>query len=54
MKILKGIGVIVIGVVVFILLIDFGCFCLWIFSGQIPIDNFYFGTITAHIIGLFL
>ena len=37
-----------------ILLIDFVCFWIWIASGQVPQDSFYLGTITEHIIRLFL
>ena len=45
----------VIGVIVgFIIIMDFLGFTLWACSGQIPQGNFYLGTITAHIIGLFV
>ena len=37
-------------VVAAILLIDMFGFLLWIMSGQYPADNFYIGTITAHIL----
>lgn len=41
-------------VVVGILLIDVMGFIAWVSSGQVPVDNFYFGTITKHVIGLFI
>ena len=28
-------------------------FMLWVISGQVPVDSFYVGTITAHVLGLF-
>jgi len=37
-----------------VFLIDFVCFLIWIASGQVPQDSFYLGTITEHIIRLFL
>lgn len=37
-------------VVAAILLIDALGFTLWIMSGQYPADNFYVGTLTAHIL----
>ncbi|MEK6897598.1 MAG: hypothetical protein AABW93_03655 [Nanoarchaeota archaeon] len=37
-------------VIAAILLIDIFGFLLWIMSGQYPTDNFYIGTITAHIL----
>jgi hypothetical protein len=37
-------------IVVVILVVDFFCFIGWAMSGQKPVDNFYFGTISAHII----
>jgi len=41
----------VLAVVAFIVFIDFVCFMGWVASGQKPVDNFYAGTISAHIIG---
>jgi len=38
------------GMLVLILLIDVFCFLLWIGSGQVPADNFYMGTLTAHML----
>jgi len=38
------------GIVAIILIADFIGFCAWIYSGQHPVDNFYLGTITAHIL----
>lgn len=32
--------------------IDFTMFLVWGLSGQQPIDNFYFGSITSHVIQL--
>ena len=40
------IAVFTIGMVMFI---DMCGFMLWIASGQVPVDNFYWGSITAHI-----
>lgn len=40
-------------VILTVLAVDFGCFLGWIFSGQIPVSNVYFGMITANIIKLF-
>lgn len=45
-EILKIIG----GTLCAILAVDFFGFVAWIASGQIPADNFYIGTITAHIL----
>lgn len=33
-----------------VLLIDALGFLLWAMSGQLPVDDFYIGTITAHIL----
>lgn len=37
-----------------ILAVDFFGFAAWILSGQMPTDNFYIGTITAHILRVIL
>lgn len=37
-------------VILVLLLIDFVSFIGWVYSGQIPVDNFYFGSITKHIL----
>jgi len=37
-----------------IMVIDFIGFVAWAMSGQFPVDNVYVGTITAHIIKLFI
>ena len=42
------------GIVIAILVLDFVCFWCWIISGQLPVDNFYLGTITAHFISLII
>lgn len=34
------------------LLVDFGFYCLWAVSGQIPTDNYFIGSISYHIISL--
>lgn len=34
-----------------VLFLDFIVFCGWVASGQKPVDNFYVGTISAHVIG---
>jgi hypothetical protein len=49
-EILKIIG----GTVIGLLAIDFVGFIAWVMSGQFPADNFYIGTITTHIIKLFI
>ena len=33
-------------------ILDFIGFTAWVLSGQFPVDNFYLGTGTAHLIGL--
>lgn len=38
------------GIIIAILAIDFFGFAAWIISGQMPADNFYIGTITAHVL----
>lgn len=38
-------------VVLMVLALDFGFYAMWQVSGQKPVDEFYFGTITAHAIG---
>jgi len=45
------IAVFIIGVVVFV---DMCGFMLWIASGQVPVDNFYLGSITTHIAKIIL
>ena len=42
------------GVFLGILMLDALAFGLWIASGQMPIDNMYAGTITAHTLRLVL
>lgn len=41
-------------VIATILVIDMISFGAWVVSGQHPVDNFYFGTITAHVLQLIL
>ncbi len=36
-----------------LLLIDFIGLIMWLASGQLPVDNFFVGTISYHIINLF-
>ena len=43
---------IAIWVVCTILLIDLFAFAMWKLSGQTPVDEFYVGTITKHLITL--
>ena len=45
---------IIIYTILIILAIDLVGFIAWIVSGQLPVDNFYIGTITANIIKLFI
>jgi hypothetical protein len=42
------------GVVIAVLVIDFLGFTAWIASGQYPVDDFYIGTITAHVLRLII
>jgi hypothetical protein len=37
-----------------VLAVDFLGFIAWIFSGQFPVDGFYFGVITSSVIKLFI
>ena len=46
MNTLKIIG----GVALGLLLLDVFGFMLWVASGQHPVDDFYLGTITAHVL----
>lgn len=46
MQLLQGIAT----VMITILMIDMMFFTLWIISGQQPVDNFYFGSITNNIL----
>lgn len=41
-------------VVVFLSMLDFFGFMCWALSRQLPIDNFYLGTITAHFINFII
>lgn len=41
-------------IVSLILVIDALGFMAWAMSGQFPVDNFYIGSITMHIIKLFV
>lgn len=34
-----------------VLVVDFWGFAAWVISGQHPVDDFYVGTITAHVLG---
>jgi len=45
-NILKILG----GVAFVVLLADMLGFALWVMSGQYPVDEFYLGTITAHVL----
>lgn len=40
----------IIKTIITILIIDMLGFVVWIISGQLPVDSFYIGTITAHIL----
>ena len=44
--ILKIVG----GVITAVLVLDAFGFIAWVLSGQHPLDNFYIGTITAHVL----
>jgi hypothetical protein len=50
MKTLLNIGYILLAV----LFIDFLGFMLWATSGQVAPDNFYVGSLTAHVLGAVL
>jgi hypothetical protein len=43
---------IIAGVIVTIIILDILFALMWIFSGQVPVDNFYFGSFTVNIIKL--
>ena len=47
---MKNILQIIGGGIIGVLTIDALGFMLWVVSGQTPLDNFYIGTITAHIL----
>lgn len=47
---MKNIIKIVGGVIGAVLALDAFVFIAWILSGQYPVDDFYIGTITAHIL----
>lgn len=36
----------------FIMFFDFLFYIMWMISGQSPVDSFYFGSISAHLIDL--
>jgi len=38
------------GVITAVLALDILGFIAWVLSGQHPLDNFYIGTITAHVL----
>lgn len=40
----------IINAILTVLAVDVIGFVFWVASGQFPLDNFYVGTITAHII----
>ena len=44
----------ILSVVAFMFIADVLGFMAWILSGQMPLDNFYIGAITAHILGAIL
>lgn len=41
---------IIAGIIIGVLLLDAIAFTAWVASGQHPVDEFYAGTITAHIL----
>lgn len=41
-------------IIAMVMLLDVMGFMAWLVSGQIPTDNIYIGTITAHIIKIIL
>lgn len=45
---------IVFQIIVVLMIVDFIGMILWAMSGQFPVDNFYIGSITMHIIKLFV
>lgn len=47
-KVLGFIGWLILGVMAF----DFIGFMAWATSGQLPVDSFYVGTITTHLLKL--
>lgn len=44
---------IILALVIGYMALDVLGFMLWAISGQVPVDSFYVGTITAHLLGLF-
>jgi hypothetical protein len=42
------------GAVLVYAFIDFAVFVLWIYSGQLPVDDQYLGAMTSHIINYFI
>lgn len=38
------------GVIIAVLVLDAFGFMAWVLSGQLPADDFYIGTITAHVL----
>lgn len=42
------------GVIAVVLIVDAFGFLAWVLSGQHPLDNFYIGTITAHVLRLII
>jgi len=47
---MKNILKIVGGVIIAVLLVDALGFIFWVLSSQYPLDNFYIGTIMAHVL----
>lgn len=47
---LKFLGFTLVSLVVVYLVVDFFGFWLWVFSGQIPTTEFYFGKITTEVV----
>lgn len=35
-------------IIIFILLLDVAGFAAWLLSGQVPVDSFFVGSLTAH------
>lgn len=47
---IKNAAKFIIGVATLIMAIDFIGFIAWAMSGQLPVDGFFIGTITTHIL----
>lgn len=47
---MKNAAKMILTIAAIVLVIDFLGFTAWVASGQHPVDNFYIGSITAHVL----